>query len=235
MNRLHYQFWILTLIIIFSCPLLQGQDKKDMLFLDAETYNPHKYKDKIGNPYYFEHWVIGNAFDISGEAYENLFMNYNIFESQWETRWMDKIVALNPSIFWCIIIDKEYNDHMWKFTEESHVFMRGLLPKDENRFAKVIYNGKQLKLYKDMQIIESSEKLFDKGKSSVLTRLYRRDKYIIYKKGKILDAGYSLFDIINKIGHKENILKFVEDNQMKFTEDYDFTILMYHIENNYKL
>ena len=214
---------------------MHGQDKKDMLFLNAETYNPYKYKDKIGNPYYFEHWVIGNAFDISGEAYENLFMNYNIFESQWETRWMDKIVALDPSIFWCIIVEKEYNDHMWKFTDASFDFIRGLLPKDETRFAKVIYNGKGLKLYKDMQIIESSEKLFDKGKSSVLTRLYRRDKYVLFKKGKFMDAGHSLFDIINKIGFREEILKFVEDHQMKFTEDHDFTILMYHIENNYKL
>ncbi|HMQ05703.1 MAG TPA: hypothetical protein PKC30_00310 [Saprospiraceae bacterium] len=213
--------------------MIYSQTKTDLLFLSAETYNPHKYREKIGNPYYFDHWMLGDAYDISGELYSTLFMNYNIMESQWEVRRMDKVVALDPTVFWCVIIHKQWNDYIWKYSQDSLLFIRGLLPKNEYRFAKVVYNGKKLRLYKDMQIHESSEKIFDKGKSAALNKLYRKDKYVLFKNGKIMDAGYTMLDIIGKTGHKEKILQYLNSRQMKFNEDNDLALLMEYIEQNF--
>jgi hypothetical protein len=192
----------------------KGQSDLDFLFDDANVYRENRFGYSIGSPMLFDPWVIGKVYSNTGEIYYPMLVNYNVKEKEWEARNENKIISLDPTYFWCIVLRVKDNLFVDKSTGDSLLFVRGLLLNDENEYAQVLYNGSNIKLLKIFEV--NNTKTTDNGNGGfTLNRFLHRSRYYIISDTKHERTGLTINDITKAYGKKGKVIKkYFEDNQL---------------------
>jgi hypothetical protein len=214
--------YLLTPIKIITAFLLvfilvsgaKGQSDLDFLFDDADVYRENRFGNSIGSPMLFDPWVIAKVYSNTGEIYYPMLVNYNVREKEWEARNDNKIISLDPTYFWCIVLRVKDNLFVDKSTGDSLLFIRGLLLNDENEYAQVLYNGPNIKLLKIFDV--NNTKTTDSGNGGfTLNRFLHRSHYYIISDTKHERTRLTINDISKAYGKKEKVIKkYFEDNQL---------------------
>ena len=79
-----------TLIIFFCITNIfigSSQSSFERMFeSESIDYPEYRYKNIKGSPYYFKGWVNAEIYEQSGEIFEDLQVNYNIFKEVMEVK-----------------------------------------------------------------------------------------------------------------------------------------------------
>ena len=222
---------LLSISILFTGSIL-GQTSR-MILSNATVYPEDRYKDHKGSPFYFKDWVKGNVYNQNGDIFEDMKINYNIFENVFEILDGEKYVIMDPYFYWCVKVDKEDNPDIMKEMQDSVLFIRGLMASDEKRFVQVMYNGPSIKLLRDMNVAESVKTFQNVGQTVTNKRFNRKDKYYLVQEGEYKEVKLKKKDILKALGPKKELEQWLKDQKNKLKKDSDYEALLSHFESTY--
>lgn len=222
-------------ILLICCSLflftgnIWGQTSR-MILSNTTIYPEDRYKEYKGSPFYFKDWVKGDIYNQNGDVFENMTINYNIFESLFEILEGKKYAIMDPYFYWCVKVDKEDNPEMMKDMQDSILFIRGLMANDEKKFVQVMYNGTHIKLLKDMNVAESVKSFQNVGQTVTNKRFNRKDKYYIVIDGEYNEVKLNKKDILKALGPKKELEQWAKEQKNKLKKDADFESLLAYYE-----
>lgn len=204
---------IILIALISKVDCTYGQSDYDFLFEDGENYKEDRFSNSIGSPLLFDPWVIGMVYSNTGQVYYPMLVNYNVQEKKWEARNAKKLIALDPTYFWCVVLRVGDNPFTHSTTGDSLLFIRGLLSGDENEFVQVLYNGQNIKLLKSF-LVGSTKQNNSDNVGFTLTRYIHRSQYFIISDTKQEKIKLTIEDVANAFGKKRKEIKnyFITNN-----------------------
>ena len=202
-----------------------------MIMSNSKVYAKDRYKDTKGSPYFFNDWVIAEVYNQSGDTYKGLKLNYNVYEEFFEILDGEKYIVLDPTYYWCVKVDKEINPSQLKDSQDSVIFIRGLLENNERKFVHIIYNGSRVKLIRDPYAAESVKTIQNVGQTITNRRFNRKDTYFFLIDGEYSAVRLKKKEVINRLGHKKELEAFIKDNKLKMKKDEDYEVLLAYYES----
>ena len=224
-------------ILLAICAFISIQgfsQTSKMVLSNAKVLPEDRYKEYSGSPFYFDDWVKGDVYNQNGDVFENMVINYNIYENVFEVLDGKKYVLLDPYFYWCVKVDKEDNDpKLMKDMMDSTLFIRGLMADNERKFVNVMYNGVQIKLLRDMYVAESVKTFQNVGQTVTNKRFNRKDSYFLVIDGEYKEVKLKKGDFLKKLGPKKELEKWLKENKNKLKKDEDYIALLEYYESNY--
>ncbi len=211
---------------------IYGQSSR-MILSNSKVYPEDRYKDYKGNPFYFKDWVKGDVYNQNGDIFEDMTINYNIYENVFEILDGKKYILMDPYFYWCVRVDSEDNPKIMEDMQDSVLFIRGLVAEDERKFVHVIYNGTSLKLLRDMYVAESVKTFQSVGQTVTNKRFNRKDEYFLVQDGEYKKVKLKKNDLLKALGPKKELEKWLKEQNNKLKKDSDYESLLAYYESTY--
>ena len=224
---------ISPILFFFFISLGISAQSSNLIFSNAADYPEDRYLEYSGSPYYFDKWVFADVYDHNGDIFEWMVVNYNIHEKVFEIRNGNKYIVVDPYFYWCVKVYKEDNGIHLKDFQDSILFIRGLMPDDEEKFVNVIYNGTHIKFLRDMQITKSVKTFHNIGQPKANKIFHRKDFYYLVINGEYKKIKFDKDDLIKVFGHKDELEKWLVDNNNTLKKDQEFSDFIEYVESTF--
>ena len=223
-------FLILLPIILFG----QQQNYENKAFRTDENQKKTSYKKIDGNPYLFKDWVKADLIHLDQEKIEDAFIRLDLHQENLEVKDYgsvfvdenimeigdDKFIVLTDKYYKKITIAKSDNPKVLKDSDVDSLFLMKGIHKDYiDKYAIVLYDGKTIKLIKEIDIQLRESKVNSPGTVWTEKKFIRKKSYalIIEKEKKQIKLKEK--DLYKVLGNKEELKKYIKANKLKVKKE----------------
>ena len=201
---------MLLLIMCFSTLLFS--QKNDLLFTNSQLIDEDRYKEMDYSPYLFKEWVHGNitAKSNTEEAIENVLLNYNGYTKSFEVRKDNRFIELEGSYYSTIAIPTE-----------DMVFKLGMHPTLQDRFMRIVYEGKSIAIVQDfvVSLQKREKKLY--GKVNIVSEFIKRPMYYVIRDNKATVLKLKKKTIMPLLDNNKQVAAYIKKEGLKMKSEED--------------
>ena len=200
-------------MLVSSAALAQNQIK---MFTNSQTIDTKRYDEIKGNPMYFKDWQKGIIVDNRDSVYNDISLNYNGFEEEFEVRQdNNSFIALDNKYYQKIIIDSDDG------LDGKIIFEKSPVSKLKGKFLQVLHKGEKLSLYKYFEVRKGEVTVQDVGKTRVFENFQRVPAYYILKDGKLSVVRMKKKILMAELGSKKALEGHMKKNKLSLNKDLD--------------
>ncbi|MCE7992442.1 MAG: hypothetical protein HEP71_10690 [Roseivirga sp.] len=211
-------FTLLALLLVSSVSLAQNQIK---MFTNSQTIDSKRYDEVKGNPMYFKDWQTGIIIDNRDSVYNDIKLNYNGFEEEFEVQQNNlTFIALNSEYYKKIVIDSD------KGLDGKIVFEKSPVSKLKGKFLQVLHKGEKISLYKYFEVRKGEVTVQDVGKTRTFENFQQLPAYYLLKDGKLSAVRMKKKIFLTELGEKKALEGHMKKNKLSLNKDLDLQKLM---------
>ena len=200
-------FLILSSFFITSSVFAQ----KILSVENMQEWDPNRYENIQGSPYFFKNFCSGTIYDKNGEACQAEQLNLNGYTRNIEWRKGQKYIELDERLYPKIEITtrgKKGKTTTTTFTITPHAPFKG-------KYVQLLYDGQKFKLYNDFFANISEHKVETPGKTETVARFAPKHRYFLLYNGQLDFIKLKKKNIFETLGHKKEIESFAKKNKLK--------------------
>lgn len=211
-------FTLLALLLVSSVSVAQNQIK---MFTNSQAIDPKRYDEVKGDPMYFKDWQTGIIIDNRDSVYNDIKLNYNGFEEEFEVQQNNlTYIALNNKFYKKIIIDSDEG------LDGKLIFEKSPVSKFKGKFLQVIHKGEKISLYKYFEVRKGEVTVQDVGKTRTFENFQKLPAYYILKDGKLSVIRMKKKVLLAELGEKKALEGHMKKNKLSLNKDLDLQKLM---------
>lgn len=211
-------FTLLALLLVSSASLAQNQIK---MFTNSQAIDSKRYDEVKGNPMYFKDWQTGIIIDNRDSVYNDIKLNYNGFEEEFEVQQNNlTYIALNSKYYKKIIIDSDEG------MDGKLIFEKSPVSKFKGKFLQVIHKGEKISLYKYFEVRKGEVTVQDVGKTRTFENFQKLPAYYILKNGKLSVVRMKKKVLLAELGEKKALEGHMKKNKLSLNKDLDVQKLL---------
>ena len=214
----------LCFLLLMGTFFLKAQNPL-VTFENEQPINESKYNDFKGSPYFFDDFVIGNITDKEGVVYENLMLNYNGYEKEFEARRGNKFIIVDDKIIKTVELFPKGKEAL------SYVFNKNYSATINAKYIILLFQQKKLKLLKAMEVDLNEVTIETPGKTQVNKRFMRRNTYYISENGQFQKIRLKKKNLIQVLDHPKEVEKYIKKEKLKFNSEEELIQLMKFYSN----
>lgn len=217
--------------VSFLCLIAMGHylfAQEDLVFMtNSKSIDEKRYEDIKYSPYFFDDWVVGNIIDEKGNPIKGLLMNYNGYSDNIEVKKGDKYIELDTKYYQSIEVLVSENPKMKKRVDvEKIIFKQKVHPRFRERLIQVLYEGKNISFLNDFDIVLSEKEVNNVGKAIQFKQFVKRNTYYILRDGELKAVKLTKRKLVEMLGEKEALDKFIKKERINFTSPRDIAKLI---------
>ncbi len=214
---------LLALLLVSSVSLAQNQIK---MFTNAQAIDPKRYDEIKGDPMFFKEWQTGIIIDNRDSVYNDLKLNYNGFEEEFEVLQNNRsYIALDNKYYKRIIINSEQG------LDGKLIFEKSPVSKFKGKFLQLLHKGEDISLYKYLEARKSEVTVQDVGKTRVFENFSKLPAYYILKDGKLSVIRMKKKVFLAELGDRKTLEGHMKKNKLSLNKDLDIQKLMKFYES----
>lgn len=211
-------FTLLALLLVSSVSVAQNQIK---MFTNSQAIDPKRYDEVKGDPMYFKDWQTGIIIDNRDSVYNDIKLNYNGFEEEFEVQQNNlTYIALNNKFYKKIVIDSDEG------LDGKLIFEKSPVSKFKGKFLQVIHKGEKISLYKYFEVRKGEVTVQDVGKTRTFENFQKLPAYYILKDGKLSVIRMKKKVLLAELGEKKALEGHMKKNKLSLNKDLDLQKLM---------
>lgn len=216
----------ITLFLLFSLLTFSTLIAQiNISFSDAQQYDPDRYKEFIGSPYFFSDFTDGWITETDGTEYDKVQMNYNGYTDMFEVLQGDQFINLQETPYMSIqVLDPE--------TKDTVTFIRGVHADFKGKYIELLYKSDQAILVNKFRINITESSVNTMARTDSFKRFKPQDNFYLKLKGQanLILLKNNKKSWIKAFGHKKAIESFIKDNKLDLSEKADIVQLLRHVE-----
>lgn len=211
-------FTLLALLLVSSASVAQNQIK---MFTNAQSIDPKRYDEVKGDPMYFKNWQTGIIIDNKDSVYNNIKLNYNGFEEEFEVQQNGQsYIALDNKYYKKIIIDSEEG------LDGKLIFEKSPVSKFKGKFLQLLHKGENISLYKYFEVRKGEVTVQDVGQTRTFENFQKLPAYYILKEGKLSVVRMKKKIFLAELGDRKALEGLMKKNKLSLNKDLDIQKLM---------
>ena len=205
--------------------------KQRVKFTNARDFDEKRYSEIKGSPYYFKDWVSSTIYATDHFVYENILINYNGHTQNFEATEGGKWIELNMDWIRRIEVKRKGNEKVFKTIEgEEVIFQRVLQPNFPDKFAVLLYEGKNIQLMQEWRVALSEKKVETPGKTDVFERFMAKKNHYLLKNGDLKPIKLKKKNLFQELGNAQKLEAFAKKEKIKFDSKQDLKRLLSYFE-----
>lgn len=214
---------LLLVITLFTCGTILAQT--GISFAESEKYDPDRYKDTNGSPYFFSDFTDGWIKGTDGLEYDRVKMNYNGHTETFEVLQGDRFINLQESPYKSISLLKPE-------TQDTITFIRGVHTDFRGKYIQLLYESEKSTLVNQFSINLAESTVNTVGRTDVLKRFKPQNTYYVKlaKEPKLIQVKGNKKSWTKAFGNKKTIEAFLGKNKLNLSEEADMVLLLQYIE-----
>jgi len=220
------QLYVSLLLGCFSILItttLSAQET-DVLMTNSRSIDKDRYKGVKGSPYQFEDWYKGKIISADADIIEGVLLNFNGKTEGFEIKKDNNFIELDPR--WYIRVELE------ETSEKTIIFQKNFLPPLANKFTRVVYKGKNLRVVEDFISKIEVKVINNVGKKEEIKRFYSKSNYFLIKDKKITLLKAKKKSLYALLGHKKELESFIKKEKLKLSSEADLIKLFTFYEES---
>jgi hypothetical protein len=212
----------LLLLAIIICGHLCQAQKQIKTFTNSKEIDEKRYEGIKGSPYLFDDWQIGKLIDKNDSVYNDVQLNYNGYDSDFEVLNGDKFISLDDAQFKSVSINSK---------EGEYIFEKNLHQKFKNKLLLVVYKGANITCFMDYSVGLTENKINgNMGATSIIRRFKYDPMHYFIINGELKSMRLTKNKLTNLLSNKKAINNFIKKNKLKLTEPLDLTKILEYYE-----
>ena len=203
-------------LLLFTVSL-QAQGKEYISFLNSVKFDPNRYEDIKGSPYYFEDWKTGKVISYMDTMKTDLLFNFNGYTKYIEVRKNDQVIVLDNRIYQEVFMDNEEEpEYPYHFSTNG--------PREiSESFHLVIHKGKNFAVYQTYISEVAESTIQDVGKTVQLKSFGDKEIYYLYQSNKLSILKLKKKWLVKQFG--KEVEKIMKENKTDLGNYADLVLL----------
>lgn len=223
--------------VIFFCLSLSAnllaQDEK-LYLANARALDTARYVEYDGEPYFLEEWSKAKITSVGGVIFEDVDLNYNGFEGEFELVQKGQFIRLPEKLYNQIELQIDSDPEINKMFEGPLTFKFNAHPKLRDHYSIVLIDTEDIQLYQKFYVTEHTSKTETPGKTVTVQRFYDRNNFYLVKGDDFEEIKLSKKSVTKVLGHKKEVDKLLSDSKIKLKHPKDLkALILLMIENGY--
>ena len=194
-------------------------------FTNSQDIDPKRYEDIQGNPMLFKDWQKGKIIDNKDTVYNNVTINYNGFEEEFEVKRNNSaFIALNNKYYKTIIIESDQG------IDGTLHFEKVADKRFKDKFLRVIHKGEKITIYKYFEARKGEVTVQDVGKTRTFENFSKVSTYYKLEGDRLKIIKVKKKSLVAELGEKKALDSYIKKNKLKTTNDLDLQKLLAHFE-----
>ena len=212
----------LLFLTLFICGHLCQAQAQIKTFTNSQEIDEKRYKGVKGSPYIFEDWKLAKLVDINDSLYNDIKLNYNGYESDFEVLNDDKFISLDENQYKSVSVSSENGEY---------VFEKNLHQKFKNKLLLVVHKGSKITCFMDYSVGLTENTINGNMGATTTTRRFKYDPmhYFIIN-GELKSMRLTKGKLTNILNNKKAINNFIKKNKLKITYSFDLAKILEYYE-----
>lgn len=199
------------LLLFFTNSVINAQET-DILMTNSRSIEEGRYQGVRGSPYLFKNWQKGKIISVDADAIEGVLLNYNGMTNGFEVKKGNSFIELDPKWYIRVVIEGEESD-------EPIIFQRNFLPPLKDKFTRLVYKGKKLKIIEEILTKIDTKVIHNVGKDEELKKFYTKTKYYLIKDRKPIFFKLKKKNVLAILEHSSEIEAYLKKEKMKLNSE----------------
>ena len=208
---------ITLFVLVFLSYSLLAQP--ELIFTNAQSIDPDRYKDIKGSPYLFKDWQMGFIIDDKEKSIKVAQLNYNGYSRFFEVKEGDKFIELDSKAYQRVEVDAEEG-------EDNIVFQRGIHPFFKGKFVMVLYANENLSLIKESYMGLYENTIQDVGKTREIKRFTPINNHFVLRGDQLEKIKIKKKEILKILNNEKNVEKILKEYKIKLNNEKDLVKLL---------
>ncbi len=198
-----------------------GQSDAILAVVNQNALDENRYEGINKSPYLFKDFVTAKAYNLKKDETEEYKVNYNGYTQEFEFQYKGEVIELDQSYYDVIEIASYIpsGDYSDKYVSETIKFVKGLDPKNPAKHQILVFENKELKVYKAFDTRLSTRETNDPARGVVKTQTFNpRFTYSLMKDGKSNVIGLSKKKVLAALNEGQ-LETFVKKNKIKLDSE----------------
>jgi len=215
------KIFLFTIILTLLGHLSLAQ-KQIKTFTNSQEIDEKRYEGIKGSPFLFEDWKNANLVDKKDSIYDDVKLNFNGYESNFEVLNGDKFISLDDTEFKSLSIQTE---------EGEYVFEKNLHKIFKNKLLLVVNKGATITCFMDYSVGLTENTINgNMGATTIIKRFKYDPKHYFIINGELQSMRLTKNKLISILGNKKAINSFIKINKLKLTEPLDVAKILKYYE-----